>query len=133
MSLRLLNVVVAATALFFWLSATPALAAPSEHGGRVLLSLPGGSRGPLVLSPGQGGWVGELTVTNLGAESLSVSRVAIRGDEDDVRAPKYVAVRFADGAATTATLLPGGSRDIVVSWMPEKDPRVGTTVAGTFW
>jgi NADH-quinone oxidoreductase subunit M len=92
--------------------------------GRIALSLPGGARGPLVLAPGRGGWIGQFTITNVGAESLVVSRVAIRGDEDDVRSPARLGVRFADGAATSATLSPGASKDVVVSWMPEKDPRM---------
>ncbi len=70
------------------------------------------------------GWVGTMTVTNVGSEPLIVSRVAIRGDEDDVRSPARVAVRFAEGAATSATLAPGAAKDIVVSWMPDRDPRV---------
>jgi NADH-quinone oxidoreductase subunit M len=96
----------------------------ARSSGRVALSLPGGAAGPLVLTPGQGGWVGLVTVTNLGAEPLVVSRVAIRGDEDDVRSPARLGVRFVDGAATSATLLPGSSKDVVVSWMPDRDPRV---------
>ena len=96
----------------------------ARSAGRIALSLPGGARGPLVLSPGQGGWIGTMTVANLGAEPLVVSRVAIRGDEDDVRTPARVGVRFVDGPATSATLAPGASKDVVVSWMPDKDPRV---------
>ena len=92
--------------------------------GRIALSLPGGAKGPLRLTPGQGGWVGQLTITNLGADPLVVSRVAIRGDEDDVRSPARLGVRFADGAATSATLPPGAARDLVVSWMPDRDPRM---------
>src|SRR5580658_1985665 len=92
--------------------------------GRVALSLPGGAAGPLVLTPGQGGWVGQLTVSNVGAEPLIVSRIAVRGDEDDVRSPARIGVRFVDGAATSATLPPGASKDVVVSWMPDRDPRV---------
>jgi NADH-quinone oxidoreductase subunit M len=112
-------------ALVLCLACAPAFAASaSHHAGRIVLSLPGGVRGPMVLTPGQGGWVGLLTITNVGAEPLIVSRVAIRGDEDDVRSPARLAVRFADGAATSATLGPGASKDVVVSWMPEKDPRV---------
>ncbi len=103
---------------------TTALAAGSARSaGRVALSLPGGAPGPLVLQPGQGGWVGQLTVSNLGTEPLVVSRVAIRGDEDDVRSPTRLSARFVDGPATSATLPPGASKDVVVSWMPEKDPR----------
>ncbi len=96
----------------------------SRPGGRIALSLPGGGAGPLVLEPGQGGWVGTMTVTNVGAETLIVSRVAIRGDEDDVRSPARLGVRFVDGPATSATLAPGVAKDLVVSWMPDKDPRV---------
>jgi NADH-quinone oxidoreductase subunit M len=111
--------------MVFWLVASTAAAAPGSHpGGRIVLSLPGGARGPLVLSPGQGGWVGTMTVTNVGADPLVVSRVAIRGDEDDVRSPARLGVRFVDGAATSATLPPGAAKDLVVSWMPDKEPRV---------
>jgi NADH-quinone oxidoreductase subunit M len=90
----------------------------------ITLSLPGGGSGPVVLSPGQGGWVGSLTITNTGGAPLMVSRVALLGDEDDVRSPTRLSVRFVDGAATSASLAPGTSKDVVVSWMPDKDPRV---------
>src|SRR6202044_1921079 len=83
-----------------------------------------GAKGPLRLTPGQGGWVGQLTVTNLGADPLVVSRVAIRGDEDDVRPPARLGGRFVEGPATSATLPPGASKDVIVSWMPDRDPRV---------
>ena len=96
----------------------------SRPGGRIALSFGGGGAGPLVLQPGQGGWTGTMTVTNVGAETLIVSRVAIRGDEDDVRSPARLGVRFVDGPATSATLAPGAAKDLVVSWMPDKDPRV---------
>jgi NADH-quinone oxidoreductase subunit M len=99
-------------------------APPFVHSGRIVVSLVGGARGPLVLAPGQGEWVGELTVTNAGTEPLTVSRVAIRGDEDDVRSPSGLAVRFTEGAATTATLAPGTSKNVVVSFVPERSPRV---------
>jgi NADH-quinone oxidoreductase subunit M len=106
-------------------TALPAQAAGGPwSAGRIALSLPGGARGPLVLTPGQGGWVGQFTVTNVGDEPLLVSRVAIRGDEDDVRSPARVGVRFVDGPATSVTLPPGASKDVVVSWMPDRDPRV---------
>ncbi len=124
MSRRLLRWLVLLLALAACLVAGTALAAPLSHGGRIVLSLPGGGRGPLVLGPGQGGWIGTITVANVGAEPLVVSRIAVRGDEDDVRSPSHLGVRFADGAATTGTLAPGASRDVVVSWMPDRDPRV---------
>lgn len=116
---------VAAVALLF---ARDAAAAPAgvaaRHAGRIVLSLPGGAPGPLVLEPGQGGWIGTFTVTNVGLEPLVVSRVAIEGDEDDVRSPARLSVRFVDGAATSATLPPGASKDVLVAWMPDRDPRV---------
>ena len=105
--------------------AAPARAANPFARGRIVLALPGGGRGPLVLAPaprepgGQGGWVGEFAIINAGSEPLTVSRVAIRGDQDDVRSPSRVAVRFKDGAPTTATLAPGASKDVVVSFVPE--------------
>jgi NADH-quinone oxidoreductase subunit M len=97
--------------------------ASAAQSGRILLTLPGGQRGPLELTPGPGGWSGEMRITNVGAEPLTVSRVAIRGEEDDVRSPPYVSVRFAEGAPTTATLAPGAVRSLIVSWSPERAPR----------
>jgi NADH-quinone oxidoreductase subunit M len=60
----------------------------------------------------------------VGAEPLTVSRIAIRGDEDDVRSPMFVSVRFTEGAPTTATLAPGATRGLLVTWSPERTPRV---------
>jgi NADH-quinone oxidoreductase subunit M len=120
---------VVALALATSLGASPAFAAGTaaagaRHAGRIALSLSGGGSGPLVLAPGQGGWIGTLTITNVGAEPLIVSRVAIRGDEDDVRSPSRLSVHFVDGAATSATLPPGTSKDVLVAWMPDRNPRV---------
>ena len=116
---------LAALALVATLFCRPAFGGPPAHpGGRIVLSLPNGRAGPLVLTPGQGGWVGTLTIVNAGTEPLVISRVALLGDEDDVRLPTRLAARFVEGAATSATLIPGASKDLVVSWMPDKDPRV---------
>jgi NADH-quinone oxidoreductase subunit M len=122
----LLRLAFAAIVLVALLLASPvARAAPGGRGaGRIALSLDGGASGPLVLVPGPSGCVGQFSVTNLGAEPLSISRIAIRGDEDDVRSPARLGVRFADGAATSATLPPGASREVVVSWTPDRDSRV---------
>ena len=49
----------------------------------------GEGRGPLVLEPRELGYSGELTIENFGGEPLVVSRVAIRGDDEDVRAPPH--------------------------------------------
>ena len=118
----LLCVALAAVALL--VCGVARAAAPPHTAGRIALSLPDGGAGPLELAEGQGGWVGSLTITNVGIEPLIVSRVAILGDEDDVRSPSRLAVRFAEGAATSATLPPGASRSVVVTWMPDKNPRV---------
>ena len=109
-----------------WVAAPAWAGVPAAQGGRIVLTLQNGGRGPLELEPGAPGqgWSGELRVTNVGAESLTVSRVAIRGEEDDVRSPLYVSARFSEGAPTTATLAPGASRDVLVSWLPERPPRV---------
>jgi NADH-quinone oxidoreductase subunit M len=111
------------------LSGTALAATPSGARGRILLALPNGARGPLVLAPGprepgaRSTWTGEIAVVNLGSEPLTVSRVSIRGDEDDVRSPGRVTVHFKDGPPTTATLAPGASKDLVVTFAPE-DARV---------
>ncbi len=105
-----------------WAGVASATGAPAAPSGRIVLTLPGGQRGPLELTPGPGGWSGEMRVTNVGAEPLTVSRVAIRGDEDDVRSPPSVSVRFVEGAPTTATLAPGATRSLSVSWSPERTP-----------
>jgi NADH-quinone oxidoreductase subunit M len=119
---RWVALVVAWVAL--WVTIPAWAGAGGAPSGRILLTLPDGRPGRLELSPGQGGWSGELRITNVGAEPLIVSRVAIRGDEDDVRSPQFVSVRFIEGAPTTATLLPGATRGLLVSWSPERTPRV---------
>ncbi len=98
--------------------------AHAAAGGKLVVSLPDGTGGPLVLTPGQGGWMGVITLTNLGAETLGVSRLAIRGDDDDVRSPSRLSVRFAEGGGTSATLAPGAAKEAIISWAPEKSPRV---------
>jgi NADH-quinone oxidoreductase subunit M len=100
-------------------------AAPSPARGRILLALPRGAAGPLELAPSwrepgtPGAWVGEIAVVNVGSEPLTVSRVAVRGDEDDVRSPPRVTVRFKEGAPTSATLAPGASKSLLVSFAPD--------------
>jgi NADH-quinone oxidoreductase subunit M len=107
-----------------WVTVPAAAGASQAQSGRILLTLADGTPGPLELLPGASGWSGELRITNIGADPLTVSRVAIRGDEDDVRSPLYLGVRFMEGASTTATLAPGAARGLVVSWSPERTPRV---------
>jgi len=105
-------------------SASPAVAGAPGRGGRIALSAPGAGRGPLELRPGAGGWVGEFAIGNVGAEPLTVSRIALQGDADDVRSPSRLSVRFADGAATSAIVAPGASKSVVVSWTPDKSARM---------
>jgi len=124
-------IAIASVLLALWAAAAfagpaaPAPLAPAGHDrGRVELSVAGRPYGPVVLSPGQGGWVGEFSIRNTGGDPLTVSRLSIRGDADDVRSPSHLFVRFAEGASTSATIPPGGTKAVVVSWMPDKDPRV---------
>jgi NADH-quinone oxidoreductase subunit M len=111
-------------ALFMARRAAAALPIAAPPGGRVAVSLAGGVSGPLVLSEGTGGLTGEFTVRNVGTEPLVISRIAIRGDEDDIRSPGRVFVRFAEGAATSAVLAPGAAKSAIVTWLPDRDPRV---------
>jgi NADH-quinone oxidoreductase subunit M len=122
-----LPVLLLAFALAFGVAPARASVPPAAPAGRIVLSLVNGVRGPLVLEPADGPpatWSGTIKVTNAGPDPLTVSRIAIRGDEDDVRSPPRLSVRFVEGAATTATLPPGGSRDVIVSWAPERPQRV---------
>jgi NADH-quinone oxidoreductase subunit M len=92
--------------------------------GIISLSVPGSPEGPVQLAPKDGGWLGEFAVRNTGDGPLAISRIALRGDEDDVRAPAKMAVHFVEGGGTAITVPPGGTRKVVVTWTPEKDPRV---------
>ncbi len=137
-----LRLAAAAVALVVWLVAggAAAVAAPAvlpAHAGRIVLTPAGGGRGPVVLAPGQAGqaspgspsspgivWSGEFTVTNAGPEPLAVSRIAIRGDEDDVRSPPHLSARFVDGPPTSAVIAPGVSKTVTIAWAPEAEPRM---------
>jgi NADH-quinone oxidoreductase subunit M len=102
--------------------APPSWAASS---GRIAVSLPSGAAGPLVLAQSSPGtFEGTLVVRNAGTEPLTISRLALRGDEEDVRSPARVSVRFADGAASQATLAPGASKNAVITWIPDRDAHV---------
>ncbi len=92
--------------------------------GTISLSVPGSPAGPVTLVPKDGGWIGEFLVHNAGPDVLAISRIALRGDEDDVRAPARMAVRFAEGGGTALTVPPGAARTVVVTWTPDRDSRV---------
>jgi NADH-quinone oxidoreductase subunit M len=120
---RCLFALIVALAACISVRAEAAPGAPHPSG-RVLLSLAGGDQGPLVLHPAQNTLTGSFTVTNVGPDPLIVSRISLLGDEDDVRSPPGISVRFSEGAATSATISPGAAKDVVVTWTPDKDPRV---------
>jgi NADH-quinone oxidoreductase subunit M len=122
--LRRLFMLAILAALGF-LARPPVPASAASHGARRLaLSTSGGGTGPVDLAPGQAGWTGTFSVTNVGSEPLSVSRVAIRGSDDDVRSPARLNARFLDGPPTSATLPPGASRDVIITWLPAEGPHV---------
>jgi NADH-quinone oxidoreductase subunit M len=83
----------------------------------------GGGRGPLVLGSAREGFSGELAIVNGGKEPLVVSRIAVRGDATDPRAPPKVTLRLVDGSLPV-TIPPGASRKAQVLWVPEKGLRV---------
>lgn len=119
MRTRALHFFLLALALVSLAVPSAVLAAP-----RVVVSAASGQpRPPLVLAPHEGGYAADFVITNAGDAPLVVSRIAIRGDEDDPRSPARVSVRFADGAPTSATIAPGASKTATVRWMPERDPR----------
>jgi NADH-quinone oxidoreductase subunit M len=86
---------------------------------RLVLHVPGGA--PLELMEGEGGFVGSFEIVNAGASPLVVSRLAVRGDDDEPRVAPQVTVRFANGESkTSATLPPAGKATVEVAWMPER-------------
>ena len=82
------------------------------------------SGGVVTLTPKDGGFAGDFVITNRGDDPLQISRIAIRGDDDDVRAPTRLAVRFAEGGGTTATIAGRATKKVSVTWQPERDPRM---------
>ncbi len=113
-----------------WAQPAPASAAPSAvslpgsmplggHGGSIALSVNGQDYGPLELSPKGESFYGEFTITNEGPDPLNVVRVALRGDDADVRLPARFQARFVEGGSTGATLAPHTSKKVAVTWIPE--------------
>src|SRR5574338_1396990 len=80
-----------------------------RRAGTVHLETAAGGRGPLDLSPGQGGYGGELAIVNGGKEPLVVSRIAVRGDASDPRVPPKLTARLSEGSLPV-TIPPGASR-----------------------
>jgi NADH-quinone oxidoreductase subunit M len=105
-------------------AAPPTAVASAPHRPVIALATSDASRGPLALAPHDGVYSGEVAITNEGAEPLVVSRIAIRGDDEDVRAPSRLSVRFTEGGTTTATIPPAASKHATVTWSPERNPRM---------
>jgi NADH-quinone oxidoreductase subunit M len=123
-----LNFVLAALvalATLLWPLAAGAQAIKSPVAkGSISVTIPGKDEGPVELVHRESGYVGEFSITNKGAEPLAVSRIALRGDDDDVRAPAKLAARFVEGGGTAITVPPGGVRKVQITWLPDREPRV---------
>lgn len=103
----------------------PPSAAGPPH---IRITLDDGSRGPLVLTPKNGGFLGEFVVWNDGPGPLTVSRVTTRGDEDDPRLPPRVTARFADGGGGSSVILAHSSKRVRVTWIPDREPKLHEAV-----
>jgi NADH-quinone oxidoreductase subunit M len=117
----ILAVVLAVAALL--VTAGACRAQESRRAGTVRLEVPGGGRGPLALGAAREGFGGELSIVNDGKEPLVVSRIAVRGDATDPRAPPKLVARLVDGSLP-ATILPGATKKAYVQWLPERGLRV---------
>ena len=120
-ALRPLVIAILFAAIF--LVAGPARAQETRRAGTVRVETTSGGRGPLDLRFTQEGFVGELAIVNNGKEPLIVSRIAVRGDATDPRAPPKLALRLADGALPV-TIAPGATRKAIVQWLPERGVRL---------
>ncbi|MBX3186238.1 MAG: hypothetical protein KF819_04450 [Labilithrix sp.] len=105
------------------LFAAPSLAQELRRAGTVRLEVGGGGRGPIALRAVKDGFSGELAIVNDGKEPLVISRIAVRGDVGDPRAPPKLVARL-DSGALPATVAPGTSRKAVVHWAPEHGVRL---------
>jgi NADH-quinone oxidoreductase subunit M len=94
-----------------------------RRAGTVRLEAASGGRGPIELRAAKDGYAGELAIVNEGKEPLIVSRIAVRGDAADPRAPPKLVARL-EGAVLPVTVAPGTSRKAVVHWAPERGVRL---------
>lgn len=122
--MRSIVTVLFSIALFFLAASGRAEEHPAapKSAGVIELSAPGGNALELVAR--EGSYVGEFTITNVGQDPLVVSRIAPRGDEEDVRIPARLSARFTEGGGTTATIAPKASRKVLVTWLPEHEARM---------
>jgi NADH-quinone oxidoreductase subunit M len=98
---------------------------PSSAGpAHIRIGLEDGSRGPLVMTPKNGGFIGEFVVSNDGPGPLTVSRVTTRGDDDDPRLPQRFNARFTDGGGGSSIIQPHGSKRVRITWVPDRGQKV---------
>lgn len=116
----LLSILVAATLL---LVMGRARAQELRRAGSIRLEASGGGRGAVELKFTQDGFMGELVIANLGKEPLVVSRIAVRGDAADPRAPPKLGARMAD-AVLPVVIPPGQSKKALLQWAPERGVRL---------
>jgi NADH-quinone oxidoreductase subunit M len=116
----LLRIVLFAAVL---LAGGQARAQELRRAGTIKLEAGTGGRGPIELKFTQDGFNGELSIVNEGKEPLIVSRIAVRGDAADPRAPPRLIARLAD-APLPVTIAPGASRKALVQWAPERGVRL---------
>lgn len=107
---------------FVAIAAGTARAQDTRRAGTVRLEAASGGRGPIDLAPAKGGYSAELVIANDGEGPLVVSRIAVRGDASDPRAPPNVSARLVDGSLPV-TVAPGASRRAVVTWAPDRGAR----------
>ena len=116
--------------LLAWPGAAAADSSARVMSPRIVLTTTDGARGPLRLTsrPAEGAagtvFEGEFVIANRGDAPLMVTRIAPRGDEDDVRLPPRLSIRYADGTrgiktgdveSTAASIAPGGARHVRVT------------------
>jgi NADH-quinone oxidoreductase subunit M len=94
----------------------------ARRAGTVRLTTASGGPGPIELVPERDGFGAELLIVNDGKEPLVLSRIAVRGDASDPRAPPKLSARIVDASLPVA-VPPGGSRKAAVFWGPDKTVR----------
>jgi NADH-quinone oxidoreductase subunit M len=98
---------------------------PSPKGpGKIRLTTEDGERGPVVLAAKNGGFFGSFTVSNDGDGPLTVSRVAMRSDDDDPRLPPRFTARFADGGGGSSVISPHSAKKVNITWTPDREPKL---------
>jgi NADH-quinone oxidoreductase subunit M len=95
----------------------------AHGGGSIALGVAGEEYGPLELQLKGDGYYGELDVANNGPDPLIVTRIAMRGDDSDVRLPPRFTLHFVEGGGTSATVAPHQSRKVGVTWIPERNAK----------